>query len=323
VNWRIRSFMIPRTFKQAINQFINRRGREDLPVRFHWRRIYVLPSKPGLFFAVIWFLMMMAGLNFNNNMSLMLVFLLFGLAQVLLHKTFFNLRNLTISNVHADPVFLGNTAKLTVQLNADDEKWQILGHAGMDDQAVNILEGSTVIRLNTPTRQRGLQAVPRLKFFTRFPVGLFTVWVYCTPRARFLVYPKPESPCPPFPSHGGLDGEQTTVFKGDELSGIRDYRQGDPIRDIAWKKSAQTDQTWVKEFHQVQGKHLVFDYQQMQQGSTEFKLSRLTAWILAAEDNQAHYQLLLPGYDSGLTHGEAHKHQCLKALAEYRSGGVA
>ena len=283
----------------------------------------MLPSKPGLFFSAIWFLMMMAGLNFNNNMSLMLVFLLFGLAQVLLHKTFFNLRNLTITHVHADPVFLEQTARLTLNLSADDEKWQIKGHAGLDEAAINITDGTAALRLKTPTQHRGWQAVPRLKLFTRFPVGLFTVWVYCTPKINFLVYPKPEFPCPPFPNHGGMDGEQTTVFKGDELSSIRDYKQGDPIRDIAWKKSAQTDQTWVKEFHQVQGKHLVFDFQQMHQGNTEFKLSRLTAWVLAAEDNQAHYQLLLPGFDSGLANGEAHKHQCLKALAEHQSGGVA
>jgi uncharacterized protein (DUF58 family) len=315
--------MIPRIFKQAFNQFINRRGRETLPVRFHWRRIYVLPSKPGLFFAAIWFLMMMAGLNFNNNMSLMLVFLLFGLAQVLLHKTFFNLRNLIITHVHADPVFLEQQARLTINLSADDEKWQIKGHAGLDEAAINITDGTAALRLHTATHHRGWQAAPRLKFFTRFPVGLFTVWVYCSPQTSFLVYPKPEFPCPPFPSHGGMDGEQTTVFKGDELSSIRDYKQGDPIRDIAWKKSAQTDQTWVKEFHQVQGKHLVFDYQQMHQGNTELKLSRLTAWILAAEENQAHYQLLLPGFDSALGQGEAHKHQCLKALAEFQSGGVA
>jgi uncharacterized protein (DUF58 family) len=316
----MKSSMIPRIFKQKFNQYVNRRGRESLPVVFHWRRIYVLPSKPGLFFAVIWFLMMMAGLNFNNNMSLMLVFLLFGLAQVLLHKTFFNLRNLQLTQVSADPVFLGDQAQLTLQFAADDEKWQI--QATTDNQlATTNINQSASLRLACETTRRGWQAVPRIKLFTRYPVGLFTVWVYAIPKTDFLVYPKPESPCPEFPNHGGLEGEQSTWQKGDELSSIRDYQPGDPIRDIAWKKSAQTDKTWVKEFHQVQGKHLVFDFQQMTQGTLEFKLSRLTAWVLAAETQQALYQLLLPGFDSGLGSGEAHKHQCLRALAEHQSGG--
>ena len=70
--------------KRGIEKLINRRGRESLPVRFNWRRIYVLPSKPGLFFSLIWFVMLMAALNFNNNMGLMLVFMLFGMAQVML-----------------------------------------------------------------------------------------------------------------------------------------------------------------------------------------------------------------------------------------------
>src|SRR5690554_2251426 len=94
-------------YKRLKNYFINRRGREELPVRLHWRRLYVLPSKPGLLFFLIGSTMMLAGLNFNNNMSLMLVFLLFGVAQVILYKTFFNLRNVTLEQVHATPVFVG------------------------------------------------------------------------------------------------------------------------------------------------------------------------------------------------------------------------
>jgi len=48
--------------KKVKNYFINRRGREHLPVTLHWRRLYVLPSKPGLFFFLIGSTMMLAGL---------------------------------------------------------------------------------------------------------------------------------------------------------------------------------------------------------------------------------------------------------------------
>ena len=61
---------------------------EALPLTINWRRIFILPTKPGLFFAFIALLMLIASLNFNNNMGLMLTFLLFGLAQVALHQVF-------------------------------------------------------------------------------------------------------------------------------------------------------------------------------------------------------------------------------------------
>lgn len=312
--------MIRRLFKDRLQRFFNRRGLERLPVVFDWRRIYVLPSKPGLFFATIWFLMMLAGLNFNNNMSLMLVFLLFGLAQVVLYKTFFNLRNLRLQQVHADPVFLGDDITLFYQVGADHDKWQISTENQLSKDTTNITEQSAQLTALMPSRQRGWQAVDRVKLMTRFPLGLFTVWVYCTPEDQVLVYPKPEDPCPPFPEHGGREGDQTTWLKGEEISSIRPYQQGDPIRDIAWKKSAQTDQTWVKEFKQTQGQYLCFDYTQLNLGHTEAKLSRITAWVLAAEQQQADYQVLLPGFDSGMSSGEQHKHHCLKALALYSSG---
>ncbi|MCB1582932.1 MAG: DUF58 domain-containing protein [Xanthomonadales bacterium] len=312
--------MILKSFKRKLNQFINRRGKESLPVTFDWRRIYVLPSKPGLFFAIIWFLMMMAGLNFNNNMSLMLVFLLFGLAQVLLYRTFFNLRNLRLEMVTAQPVFLGEDIHLKVTVGSNDPKWQICATTGKTETIENIPDQTTQLTLPSPSIHRGWQTTPRLKFFTRYPIGLFTVWAYCIPDAKALVYPRPEVPCPDFPDHGGADGQQTIAVKGDELSSIRDYRQGDPIRDIAWKKSAQSNQTWVKEFNQVRGKNLLFDLTQMDHDSLEFKLSRMTAWVLQAEKQQAEYQLVLPGFDSGMSSGQTHQYHCLQALALYQPG---
>ena len=310
--------MIRSLFKRQLNKFFNRRGKEKLPVVFGWRRIYVLPSKAGLFFSVIWFLMMLAGLNFNNNMSLMLVFLLFGLAQVVLHKTFFNLRNLRLEQINAEPVFLGENITIHLAIAADHEKWQIRSENQFSTDVCNITQNSSELKLLVPSHHRGMQAVDRVKLLTRFPLGLFTVWVYCLPEAAVLVYPKPESPCPDFPSHGGQEGEKSTRIQGEELSGIRNYRQGDPIRDIAWKKTAQSNQTWVKEFNQTQGKHLLFDFSQLAMGHIEKKLSRMTAWVLAAEQQQVEYRVLLPGFDSGMAAGERHKHHCLQALALYQ-----
>ncbi|MCX7552897.1 DUF58 domain-containing protein [Marinicella sp. S1101] len=319
--------MIRQLFKQKLNQFFNRRGIEPLPVVFDWRRIYVLPSKAGLFFATIWFLMMLAGLNFNNNMTLMLVFLLFGLAQVVLHQTFFNIRNLRLEQVSAEPVFMGDAIVLHIQIGADNEKWQIRTENKLSSDIDNITQEVTQLKSMIESQHRGWHSPGRIKFLSRYPMGLFTCWVYCTPKAQVLVYPKPESPCPPFPQHGGQDGEKSTPVKGEELSSIRAYQQGDPIRDIAWKKTAQSNQTWVKDFHQTQGQHLLFDFAQMAMSNTEAKLSRLTAWILEAENQGADYQLLMPGFDSGMSSGDVHKHQCLKSLALYdfipKSGGVS
>ncbi len=309
--------------RSLLDKIINRRGVESLPVRFDWRRIYVLPSKPGLFFSVIWFVMLMAALNFNNNMGLMLVFLLFGMAQVMLLQTFFNMRNVQLKRIKVSPVFLGDVAEAQLELTHDQDKWQLQCGGEGNDESANICSGTGHLLYRVTSRKRGLQALPRIKLWTRYPMGLFTVWVYCHPDVQFLVYPKPERPVPDYPSHGGLDGDFELPIKGDELAHVREYQQGDPIRDIAWKKTAQSDKIWVKQNEATQGLHMLFDFEQMVMPSTEAKLSRLTAWVLQAEHENIDYQLKLPGFHSEMAHGGEQLAGCLEALALYGGGSSA
>src|SRR5688572_20480210 len=54
------------------------RGREALPVAIDSRRVYVLPTRFGLFYAALLAAMIVGALNYNNNPALMLGFLLAG-----------------------------------------------------------------------------------------------------------------------------------------------------------------------------------------------------------------------------------------------------
>lgn len=49
---------------------------ESLPVALDRRRIYVLPTRFGLFFAALVFTMLLGALNYNNNPALLLALLL-------------------------------------------------------------------------------------------------------------------------------------------------------------------------------------------------------------------------------------------------------
>ena len=59
------------------------------------------------------------------------------------------------------------------------------------------------------------------------------------------------------------------------------------------------------------------DYAAAGVGDGEARLSRLAAWVLAAEARGVLYGLRLPGLELGPDHGEAHKRRCLTALAEW------
>jgi len=59
-----------------------KRGPLTPPFELAYRHIFVLPTKFGLGFGFMLLFMALGGLNFNNNMALILVFLLGTIAQM-------------------------------------------------------------------------------------------------------------------------------------------------------------------------------------------------------------------------------------------------
>ena len=49
-----------------------------MPVRFDRRRVYVLPTRFGMFYAALLMAMLLGALNYNNNPALLLGLLLGG-----------------------------------------------------------------------------------------------------------------------------------------------------------------------------------------------------------------------------------------------------
>ena len=290
---------------------------EKLPLKIHWRRIFIFPTKPGLFFGLVCFLMLMASLNFNNNMGLMMTFLLVGMAQVALHRVFFNLRNLEINEITVKPVFVDEDAEFLVHIQSEEDKFDLVLDHG--DSTYSIFELETEKGQNFLTKKladkRGWMPMGRYKVSTRFPFGLFVSWIWTQSEVKALVYPKPESPLPSFPLNTGGEGDSEVIMKGEEFHGLKPYQTGDSMKLIAWKRTAQVDEPISREFEQQLGQRMVFDFAKIRLPHLEDKISRLTAWVLASHQNGQEYRLLLPGYDSGFGNTVEHSKDCLKALA--------
>jgi len=71
----------------------------------------------------------------------------------------------------------------------------------------------------------------------------------------------------------------------------------------------------VRDTQQAQRHELWLDFMQAGTGGTEQKLSRLCAWVLNADKLAIDYGLRLPALEIKPASGEAHKRQCLEALA--------
>ena len=292
------------------------RAPERLPIVLHRRRIYVLPSAFGLAFAVLLAVMLLGALNYSNNPALLLTCVLAAAAWTSLFSGFRTLAGLELEDVDGAPCHAGEPLVLTLGFAAGQRaRAHLQVRTGDASTAFAIPAGEARrVELRLPTRRRGWLQPGRLKLWTTQPLGLFTVWSWLNPESSALVYPALERPAPPLPRADGGQG-QRHLAGGDEYAGLRDYRHGDPLRRIAWKASARLDALRVREHEVVVGHALSLDYDAIAGLDHEARISRLAAWVLAAEAALLSYTLITPQESIGPGLGSHHCHACLRALA--------
>ena len=308
--------------------FENRLPRSD-----NWtltqRNLYILPTKAGWGFGVTLLVMLLASINYQLNLGFALTFLLGGAALVAMHQTHGNLRRLMLRVKPPLAVFAGEPATIEIVLDNPGHERHGVGMGLYDArrQGMTFCDvpamGSTVLRLRFTPPQRGRHVIPTLLVETHFPLGLFRAWTVWRPAATALVYPAPEQPAHPLPpSQPSGSGElQARSGTGGEFEGVRSYRRGDPLRQVAWKKVARTGELVSRDTSAGAAQALLLDYVAAGNANAEARLSRLAAWVLAAERAGLGYGLRLPGLQLTQGAGETQRRAALEALALWQTPG--
>jgi uncharacterized protein (DUF58 family) len=108
--------------------------------------------------------------------------------------------------------------------------------------------------------KRGVYRKGKISLISRFPFGLLEVKKDFEVESEMIVYPKiyPLKTLPLLES-GSFPGEFLHAERrnlGDEYYGVREYRPGDSLRFIHWKKTASKEEPVVKEFEERVGSYL-------------------------------------------------------------------
>ncbi|GAB3743053.1 DUF58 domain-containing protein [Lysobacter olei] len=297
------------------------RAPEPLPASLDRRRVYVLPTRFGLFFAVLLLAMLLGALNYNNNPALLLALLLAGAGLASLVSAHLQLTGLEFLAVDAEPVAAGQVMTVRIHAKAPTDRMRrglqvAFAKAPATRAVLDVEQGHGEVDLVLPTRQRGWLDVPRLVVATTRPLGLARAWAYLWPEPPVLVYPAPEPAGPPLPEGAGDRAHSRLHPAGEDVHHLRSYRAGDARRAIAWKPSARRDQLIVREYEQPQGAEVTLDWLALRALPYEARISRLAGWVDAAERTGRRYRLVLPGQPVlGPGHGPHHRHTCLRALA--------
>jgi uncharacterized protein (DUF58 family) len=298
--------------------WVRPRGPEALPIVLGRRRIYMLPTGFGMFFALLIGTMLLGALNYNNNPALLLGFLLAATAQLSLHATQLTLSGIRLRDARALPVHAGDPMILELRFDALRARPRTgLVLAFGNARTVFAMSGADAMpaELAMPTHIRGWLQAGRVKISTTQPLGLARAWSYFWPELKLLVYPALEAHAPPLPTHEGMGARSRVRAQGEEPHHLRDYHVGDPPRQVAWKASARTGKLLVREYEIRTDLDLRLDWHALQALPYETRICRLARWVVEADRLNTRYLLVLPGRTLGPAQGHAHRHACLQALA--------
>lgn len=301
------------------------KGPETGPVELTQRRVYILPTRAGLLFALTMVLMLIGSINYSLSLGYGLTFLLSGTGIVSMLHTWRNLAHVQLRAGRSTPVFAGDRARFVVLVSNPGRVRRVslaIQFGLAEPLFLDVAAGNeTEARVRLPATRRGLFRPGRFRIFTVYPLGLFYAWANVELDLACLVYPAPESGIVPLPEQQATSGEGAALGKGEEdFAGLRNYYPGDSPRRIAWKAAARTNVFVTKLFAGSAGAETWLDFVQTPESlGLEGRLSRLVRWVVDAESSGFRYGLRIPGRELALGAGESHRAQCLEALALYHS----
>ena len=330
----------PAFFQTRLRRWFESRLPPADSVTLTQRTVYILPTRPGLMLLLTLVVLLVASINYQLNLGYLLTFLLAGTALVGMHVCHGTLRGLEMNLIAPCAHHACTRTAFDIKLTNQRRSARCgIALSLLEPQAVNgqtgaerhwawtdvPAQGSSVVQVAFTPLKRGLHRLPTLTAETRFPLGTFRVWTVWRPAARVMVYPAPEPGPPPLPSGAPRAqgaGTAARAQRSGEFDGVRGYRRGDPLKNVLWKKAAKAGEhsgdsagLVVRDTPQAERQDLWLDLRQAGPADLERQLSRLCAWVLQADRLGLRYGLRLGAAEVQPGSGQAHKRQCLEALA--------
>jgi uncharacterized protein (DUF58 family) len=291
------------------------------PVVLRHSRIYILPARRGWALLATVATMLVASLNYSLTLGIGVAFLLAGLLAAALLHTFRNMAGIEVTPLSASETFAGGHVVFTLALHGGAIPRSAITLAAADARVIGDVPAGAALTLNLEALApvRGRQPLGRVTLSSDYPMGLWRGWAYVHFPLSGIVYPAVEIGAPPLPSgQSGRDALAPGRRSEDaDLAGLREFQRGDPPQRVAWKAVARGAGWFTKEFDGVGGGGPVeLDWNALPTAlGNEARLSRLTAWVMAAERTARPFALTLPGTNLPGSQGREHRRSALSALA--------
>lgn len=284
-------------------------------------RVRTLPTASGWVLMAILFAMLLASMNYSNNMGYTLCFLLTSLMLVSFLYTRYNLKKVNIANVQTQPVFAGEALKFIFDMQNNSSVRRTAIYAGDLAGPFSVAPNScTTAEISISPSKRGRFILSNITLWTVYPMGLFRARCHIRVNKVYIVYPKPIGTLqwPPLENHEEVANEGFYARGGDDFIGVRPWRPGESMHHIDWKAVARGRPLCIKEFTGGGTEQLWFDWYQLGGMEMEARLSQLARWVLEAAQEGREFGLRMPNRTISVDSSPGHMIKCLETLAVFR-----
>lgn len=299
--------------RQRLQHWLAKKFTDNTSFQLNHGTLLVFPTRYGFWFVALFVLLYLLGTNYQNNLILLLGYLLLSVFILSIWFAWRNLAGLTIQVSPPAAIYAGQQVQLPLKVQQPAFY-----------QAVQFAFGPAKIKLSSsqqallqwPAAKRGQYRIANVLVQTEYPLGLIRCWSYLPLRLHYWVYP---TPLEPSTLSAGADAkadssQQSAVELPDQLKA---YQAGDSIRRLHWKRLARQPDAPVVKVSEQQPKAdpRWLQVPPLQGAALEQCLSEVCYQLLELEAKQLSYGLRTPAGDLPLGQGPLHLQQCLQRLA--------
>ena len=235
---------------KAFVNFFNSKLTKNL-INKNQTKIYIYPNLNGLGLALFIFFNFLIAVFYENNFGLLLSIIIFFTFFISIFISHQNLNNLNINenaeyliesekNQKIDIIIVNssNDKKLNIDIDYDNKT---IGNFNFINKINNF---SHPIKL----KERGVFPFKRFCIKSIYPFGIIRTKIYFHLRSLIYVYPKAVRPPENLLFEFNISN---TNSSNDDFDGIEEFRRGDNLSKIAWKKSTINEKKNVKKFKEL------------------------------------------------------------------------
>ncbi len=282
--------------------------------------IYIIPTVDGLKVLSLNFLLLIIGLIYANNYVLLFNFILFCVVLGSMFYTHYNLKGLNLlfagisdgfekESNHLKLSFTSRNPNGHDRLEVEPFHYDLISFSN-DEFSYKNHNPIDTHEMNLTFRNRGQKKLQYICVSTKFPLSFFKAFTYFKIECSFYNFPERANHHIPIlcESQGQIDDSDDTELK--------EYKIGDPLRRVDWKKLAKSNIWYTKAFSGHDFKQIYFnidsDYE-----NKENLLKQVSYSISTAEVNNLEYGLKINKQiviEAGK--GSLHQENCLRFISD-------